>query len=479
MRQTLIRACGILAAGMTIFAPAMLDAGDPERPAGRVTRYDIATRDDLLLSHLIAPTMVGDIEQWSKRLLDGLPGQVGDWVSQFIDAAKMASVITEAFPVEGQPALEPVDDLVADCARTLGVDKPTVYLRNSPQSRVYTVQAGGRYHLVLTSALLDLFEKRPAELRFVVGRELGHIKCGHAELARKGYAVVSAIHGINTAVIPDRYQYVLPLLALGRLLTWCRESEFSADRAGLLCCGEPKAAYEAIMRLQHGLRADSRWIDPDAKDFDAQAVIRNFQDWQYQPFVKFILYIKQQPLEHPYYPERLAMLKAWADTEAYREILSRREAPARDQLIEIVKIQAFELADEGQTVDPYIIVTDGDRQVLATRYATAVREAEWSGFRSTDAGVDQPRAFADGQPLFFEIWDSNYLEDTFLGGFVVYPDGSRASPGAEGERLADYTARIRWDWQGPRTMSRPGHARVWVRFTKRKAEAKGTKEGTR
>ena len=117
---------------------------------------------------------------------------------------------------------------------------------------------------------------------------MGHIKCGHSDLKRKAYAVLSAIQGIDAAVVPDRYQNLLPLLALGRLLTWCRESEFLADRAGLLCCGEPKAAYEAIMRLQHGLRADSPWIDPYAKGFDPQAVIRNFQDWQYQPFVKFI-----------------------------------------------------------------------------------------------------------------------------------------------------------------------------------------------
>jgi hypothetical protein len=37
-------------------------------------------------------------------------------------------------------------------------------------------------------ALLHLFDHRPGELRFVVGREPGHIKCGHAELERKGYA---------------------------------------------------------------------------------------------------------------------------------------------------------------------------------------------------------------------------------------------------------------------------------------------------
>jgi Zn-dependent protease with chaperone function len=226
--------------------------GDPDRRDGRITRLDIATRDDLLLAHLVAPSMVGEIQQWSKQLLGGLPGQVGDWVTQFIDATAMTNIITEAFPVEGQPGFRPVDEVAAECARILGGDKPEVYLRNSPQTRIYTVHSGGRYHLVITSALLNLFENRPGELKFVVGRELGHIKCEHPELKRKGYAVLSAIQAINVAVVPDRYQDVLPLLALGRLLTWCREAEFSADRAGLLCCGEPKVAYEAIMRLQHG-----------------------------------------------------------------------------------------------------------------------------------------------------------------------------------------------------------------------------------
>jgi Zn-dependent protease with chaperone function len=481
-RNRSIRSLWLLALAVPLVHPAgTLHADDPDRPASRITRYDIATRDDLLLSHLVAPTMAGDIERWSKQLLGGMPGQVGGWVTQFLDATAMANVITEAFPIEGQPGFRPVDEVVAECARILGVDKPDVYLRNSPQTRIYTVQASGRYHLVITSALLNLFEKRPAELRFVVGRELGHIKCGHPELKRKAYAVLSAIQAIDAAVVPPRYQNVLPLLALGRLLTWCRESEFSADRGGLLCCGEPKTAYEAIMRLQHGLRADSPWIDPESKGFDPQAVIRTFKEWQYQPFIRFINDIKHQLLEHPYYPERLAMLKVWADSGAPRAILGRRVDPAEGQLIEIIKIQAFELAGEGQTVDPYVLVTDGDRQVLQTQYVSAVRNVQWTGFRSTDPGVDQPRAFSDGQPLFFEIWDANYSRDTFVGGFVVYPGAKEARPGADGEYLADNAARILWDWKEPQSVSRPGHARVWVRFTKRQApvQAEVTREAGR
>lgn len=452
--------------------------GDEKNPRPvSASAYEIATRNDLLLSHLVAPAMTGDVEEWTKALLGGMPGQVGDWVTRYLDARAMANVIAETFPVEGQPALARVDQLVADCATTLGIEKPAVYVRNSPFTRLYAVQAGGRWHLVLTSALLELFQDRPDELRFVVGRELGHVKCGHAELKRKGYAVISAIQTINVAVVPDRFQNVLPLLALGRFLTWCREAEFSADRAGLLCCGGRRPAYEAIMRLQHGLRADSPWIDPDAKGFDVNAVLRTFKEWQYEPFVRFVLYAKQQPLDRPYFQERLATLKAWVDSGAYRALVDRQLGPASDQLIEVVKIQAFELAPEGQTVDPYVIVTDGDRQLLATNYASAVRSGHWTNFKPTDAGVDQPRAFRDGQPLFFEIWDADYGDDALIGGFVVYPDGRDAAEAPSGERLAEYTGRVVWDWKEPCPVSRPGHARVQVRFTRRQAAgSSATKE---
>lgn len=453
--------------------PAALRAADPPRVGGHVTPYDLATPGDLLLAHLVAPAAAGDVPDWSKTLLGGHPGQVGAWVEQYLDATALAGVITEAFPVEGQPALRPLAALVADCARTLGVEGPAVHVRNHPLARIYAARSGGRHHLVLTSGLLNLFEGRPEELKFVVGRELGHIKCGHAELRCKAYAILSALQAINAAVVPDRYQAALPTLALGRLFTWCREAEFTADRAGLLCCGEPGPAYGAIMRLQHGLRADSRWIDPAAEGFDPRAVIRQFREWQYQPFVRFVLDLKEQPLDHPYYQERLAMLRDWAETGAYRDLLRRRVDPSAGRLIEVVLIRAFELAPQGQAADPYVVVTDGGRQLLKTRYAAAAREAEWTGFRATDAGVDQPRSFRDGQPLFFEVWDADYGDDAFLGGFVVYPRSRDASPGADGELLAEYTARILWDWRDARAVSRAGHARVRVRFTRREGPAAG------
>src|SRR4051812_20401471 len=108
-----------------------IPASEPGKLDGHITRFDIATRDDLLFARLIGPVMVGDTSEWSKRLLGGMPGQVGDWVSQFTDARTLtsewskrllggmpgqvgdwvsqftdartlASIVTKAFPVEGQ-----------------------------------------------------------------------------------------------------------------------------------------------------------------------------------------------------------------------------------------------------------------------------------------------------------------------------------------------------------------------------------------
>lgn len=452
--------------GQTLAEEGGPPGGGATRPQGRVTRYDIATPGDLQFAYMVSPLIRGDVTDWT--ILGGLPGKVGDWVTRYADAQNIANIITSAFSIEGQP-LSRLDRLVAECAGTLGVDRPAIYVHNDPYTRIYIVRAYNRDHLVLTNGLLKLYEKRPEELKFIVGRELGRVLCGHLELRKNSYGLLSALQAINVVVVPDKFQDVLPTLALGRLFTWCRESEFSADRAGLLCCGEPKVAYEAIMRLQHGLDPDSPWIDPE-KGFDPEAVIKNFQQWQYRPFVQFLLDLKRQQLENPYVPERLAMLKTWVDTGAYREILGRDAAKDEGQLIEVVKIQAFELAPEGKTVDPYVIVLDGGQQVLRTVAVSGVREAEWRGFKSTDKGVDQPRSSRDGQPLFFEVWDSNYLNDTLLGGFVVYPRSRDAATGQDGDRVAAYTAKIHWDWKDPGAISRPGYARVSVRFLRREPD---------
>lgn len=163
----------------------------------------------------------------------------------------------------------------------------------------------------------------------------------------------------------------------------------------------------------------------------------------------------------------------WADSGEYREILGRVAGSGNAQLIEVVEILAYELAPEGQSIDPYVIVFDQDRQVLRTATVAGVRSARWDGFRSTDKGVDQPRSFEDRQPLFFELWDDNTFSDTFVGGFVAYPSGRDAVTKPSGDRVAEYTIKILWNWKEPRAVARTGFARVTVRFLDRQTPPSG------
>ena len=160
----------------------------------------------------------GEVADWP--ILKGLGGQVGDWVDQAVSARQVASLIIESFPIEGQPGARANPRVVADCARTLGLDEPEVHVRNSPFTQAYTSRAFGRDHLVLTSGLLNLFAARPEELKFVVG----HVKCGHAELRNNAIGLLAAVQAIDLAIVPDRFQSALPTLGLARLYAWCRES---------------------------------------------------------------------------------------------------------------------------------------------------------------------------------------------------------------------------------------------------------------
>ena len=197
---------------ITVAAQAGPEAADDDVPE-RIIRCDIATREDLLFGHMLAPLLGGEVGDWP--IMAGLGKQLGTRVEQFVDARQVAGLMAEAFPVEGQPALGPLERVVADCAARLGVPAPAVHVRNSPFTHAYVVRASGRDHLVVTSGLLNLYAGTPAELKFVVGHELGHVECGHFDLRQKAFGLLSAVQAISLAVVPDRYQAVLPTLAPG------------------------------------------------------------------------------------------------------------------------------------------------------------------------------------------------------------------------------------------------------------------------
>ena len=352
-----------------------------------------------------------------------------------------------------------------DCCTILHVDPPEVYVRNHPFPQAYVQRVNKSNFLVLTSSLLKLYEGKPGELRFVIGHELGHLKCDHLKLRDASYGLFSAVQAVDLAVVPDEFQVVLPTLALGRVFSWARESEISADRAGLLCCQDPQVAYNALARLLSGIGADSKWVDPTESDFDAEKIIKNYRQWENEPLVDFVLRIKKASSQHPFIPQRLAALKMWEKGGAYRAILGRTksQADAADQLAVITTIKAAGLAPSGEKIDAYVIAYDGDRKLLTTPKVKNCHAATWSK-------INVVHRCANGRPIFFEIWDSNLFADTLVGGFVIFAVNPKTDGG---KGSATYTVNIVWDWKERMGQTRSGLVQVTVEFTKRAKRVKG------
>ncbi len=198
---------------------------------------------------------------------------------------------------EGQ--FEHVYAVVAECARTIGVAPPHVFVRDDPFVPIVAIGTGEPYALVISATWIELFS--PDELRFVVGRELAHIAAGHTKLT----SLLSA-NGRENAVVA---------VAFG---AWLRVIEYTADRAGLLCCGSLNAAFSAIAvsTFQHvGRKIDLHSFAEQRRELDAEPALR-MGEWLSAT---------------PYATNRIAALAAFARDPLF-QTWSARFAQRRDAL---------------------------------------------------------------------------------------------------------------------------------------------------
>lgn len=114
------------------------------------------------------------------------------------------------------------------------------------------------------------------------------------------------------------------------------------------------------MRLLHGLSASSSWVDPKSPEFNADRLVREFERWENEPFVKFVLHVQRCPAEAAFIAERVAALKLWAESSDYQAILNRSK-PAEEGLLLSIKLIGVEgIAPEDSPAKPYVIVYDGN-----------------------------------------------------------------------------------------------------------------------
>ncbi len=218
------------------------------------------------------------------------------------------SLLAEAIRLNRRMA-PAVADALADCREWLGVTAPIeVFLEPKPVYSAFVSKGrSGPLVLGLSSRLLEEFS--PAELRFVIGHELGHALFDHFGIPMP---VTATIEDVGGTLVSRSVQL--------KLFVWCRAAEVSADRAGVLCAGDPEVAATAFFKMSSGLSRPV--IKTDLEAFASQV-----ESLASAPSAAHEVRDDDDTLDcfstHPYTPVRVRALLAFGKSTAFAERLGR------------------------------------------------------------------------------------------------------------------------------------------------------------
>jgi uncharacterized tellurite resistance protein B-like protein len=163
----------------------------------------------------------------------------------------------------------------------------------------------GQPHLVIIhSALVERFDD--AELRFVIGHELGHLVSRNSELER-----------IIEFVFPGED---MPLTIRDQVDTWSKLSEMTADRFGYLSEPDLHVCLSVFFKLSSGLDTKAIRFDPAAYLDEMTRVLDAFRTE-----------IADHGLSHPVNPIRVKALELFAQSELPRGLAAGRDAAVPDR----------------------------------------------------------------------------------------------------------------------------------------------------
>lgn len=198
-----------------------------------------------------------------------------------------------------------------DACRILDLKKvPDLYISWDYSINACTIGAENPI-IVLNSGLIDLCDDD--EILFIIGHEVGHIKSQHML-----YHLMAQVINWGIDTIPGG-----SLVASGlqfALYYWSRMSEFTADRAGLMCCQDTDAMTRAFIKMAGLPIKEFNNIRPET--FIQQA--RDFKMLDYEGMNKVVKFLSIADETHPWTVMRSAELFKWIDSGEYGRFVTRR-----------------------------------------------------------------------------------------------------------------------------------------------------------
>ncbi len=203
--------------------------------------------------------------------------------------------------------------LLERCCEILSLPTPELYLTTNPTMNAYS--AGQRHTcIVLHSELVE--NMTVDELSFVIGHELGHLKCSHGLYRTLGDLLIEYWDLVSSlAPVPGLGMLRVPLLLA--YWEWFRRAELTCDRAGLLCVQDRDAGMRALAKLAGKVAGYEDEFDIDSALHQAQA-----NKEAKNKLVVLVSILNAAQNDHPFVPVRLKQLAEFAAGEQYRKILA-------------------------------------------------------------------------------------------------------------------------------------------------------------
>ena len=214
-------------------------------------------------------------------------------ISAFTIRAHHRALMHSALPVNEVQTPE-LDRLVGACSQKLQSGSIDVYLVKKNQLNAYTFGISEPKALVIYTPMVQVMTL--GELSFVIGHEMGHVALGHTWL--------NTILG-GMAGIPAPFGAAVLLYASFRW--WNRMCEYSADRAGLLACGDLNLAISALVKL----------VAPNVRsqqEFDRALAMIDAQDDNMSNV------LAEAFQSHPMLIRRINKLREYVQTAEYRQM---------------------------------------------------------------------------------------------------------------------------------------------------------------
>lgn len=192
----------------------------------------------------------------------------------------------------------------------LGIEVPELYLKLDVTANAYT-SGDTKPFIVITSGLLETL---PDELiPTVLAHECGHIACHHVLYTTMGRMLLSgSLRLLNTDIANIAMAPIQTAFAY-----WMRCSEYSADRAAVLCDGTANNTVESCMRFA-GFDKDIH-EEANVSAFLDQAVEykKLLANSKWNQALEFVMFNNNT---HPLNAVRAYECKAWQDSEDYKKI---------------------------------------------------------------------------------------------------------------------------------------------------------------